>query len=129
VQDYVALFVPMHVLFLRGMPISATSKLFLQIILPTRVARWYILKPKIPLWVNFGGPWNGKRLVHIHILGHLEYITAIWYILCSFGIFYVHLVIKWRSGTFSSVLVYCGKKNLATLLPICKPFKDWLDCG
>jgi hypothetical protein len=25
-----------------------------------RVARWYILKPKIPLWVNFGGPCNER---------------------------------------------------------------------
>jgi hypothetical protein len=22
----------------------------------SRVAIWYIFKPKIPLWVNFGGP-------------------------------------------------------------------------
>jgi hypothetical protein len=22
----------------------------------SRVARWYIFKPKIPIWVNFGGP-------------------------------------------------------------------------
>jgi hypothetical protein len=22
---------------------------------PTRVARWYFFKPKIPVWVNFGG--------------------------------------------------------------------------
>jgi hypothetical protein len=21
-----------------------------------RVARWYIFKPKVPIWVNFGGP-------------------------------------------------------------------------
>jgi hypothetical protein len=25
-----------------------------------RFARWYIFGPKIPIWVNFGGPWNGK---------------------------------------------------------------------
>jgi hypothetical protein len=25
-----------------------------------RVARWYIVKPKIPIWVNVGGPWIGK---------------------------------------------------------------------
>jgi thiol-disulfide isomerase/thioredoxin len=25
-----------------------------------RVARWFILKPKVPIWVNFGGPWIGK---------------------------------------------------------------------
>jgi hypothetical protein len=24
-----------------------------------RVARWYIFKPIIGIWVNFGGPWNG----------------------------------------------------------------------
>jgi hypothetical protein len=28
--------------------------------LMTRVARWFIFKPNIPIWVNFGGPWNGK---------------------------------------------------------------------
>jgi hypothetical protein len=26
----------------------------------SRVARWCILKPKIQIWVNFGGPWNEK---------------------------------------------------------------------
>jgi hypothetical protein len=47
-------------------------------------------------WVNFGGPWNGKGLVHFMALwniflpfgtfyGHLEYITAIWYILWPLG--------------------------------------------
>jgi hypothetical protein len=25
-----------------------------------RVARWFIFKPKLPIWVHFGGPWNGK---------------------------------------------------------------------
>jgi hypothetical protein len=24
----------------------------------TRVARWFNLKRKIPIWVHFGGPWN-----------------------------------------------------------------------
>jgi hypothetical protein len=36
----------------------------------SRVARWYIFKPKISIWVIFGGPWNGKG----------------WYILLPFGI-------------------------------------------
>jgi hypothetical protein len=22
----------------------------------SRVARWFLFKPKIPIWVNFGGP-------------------------------------------------------------------------
>jgi hypothetical protein len=25
-----------------------------------RVARWFIFKPKIPIWVNFVGTWIGK---------------------------------------------------------------------
>jgi hypothetical protein len=36
--------------------------------------------------------------------------------LVSFGIFYGHLVISWSYGIFSPVLVYCVKKNLATLV-------------
>jgi hypothetical protein len=42
----------------------------------SRVARWFVFKPKILIWVNFGGPKNGKY----------------WYILWSFKIFYSHLV-------------------------------------
>jgi hypothetical protein len=41
-----------------------------------RVARWFILRPKIPISIHFGGPWNGKC----------------WYILWQFGIIYDHLV-------------------------------------
>jgi hypothetical protein len=26
----------------------------------SRVARLFIFEPKIPIWVDFGGPWNGK---------------------------------------------------------------------
>jgi hypothetical protein len=25
-----------------------------------RVARWFVFKPKIQIWVNFGGPCNGS---------------------------------------------------------------------
>jgi hypothetical protein len=35
-----------------------------------RVARWFIFKPKIPIWVNFGGPW--KESVGI-FYDHLDY--------------------------------------------------------
>jgi hypothetical protein len=52
---------------------------------PTRVARWYIFKPKIPICVNFGGPLNGKGLY--------LYSIAICNILREFGIFYGNLVI------------------------------------
>jgi hypothetical protein len=41
-----------------------------------RVARWYIFKPKIPIWVNFGGTEKGKC----------------WDILCPFEIYNGHLV-------------------------------------
>jgi hypothetical protein len=34
-------------------------------LLQSRVAKWYIFKPKIPIWVNFGGPCNGT---YMHIL-------------------------------------------------------------
>jgi hypothetical protein len=36
----------------------------------------HIFKPKIPIWKNFGGPWNGKG----------------WHILLPFGIYYDHVV-------------------------------------
>jgi hypothetical protein len=26
----------------------------------SRVARWFVFKPKIPTWVNFGRTWKGK---------------------------------------------------------------------
>jgi hypothetical protein len=42
-----------------------------------RVARWYIFKPKIPVWVNFGGSCNGDDGIPI---------------LCPFGILFGHLV-------------------------------------
>jgi hypothetical protein len=64
--------------------------------IPTRVARCFIFKPKIPIWVNFGGPWNGKgwyilwpfgiycgHLVHLKPIGNL---LAIWCIFSHFGI-------------------------------------------
>jgi hypothetical protein len=45
------------------------------------------LKPKIPIWVIFGGSWNGQG----------------WYILWPFGI-------------LMAILVYCVRKHLATLI-------------
>jgi hypothetical protein len=51
--------------------------------LSIRVARWYILRPKIAIWVNFGGSCNG-RCWYI--------LWTFWYILRTFDIFYGHLV-------------------------------------
>jgi hypothetical protein len=79
----------------------------------SRVARWFIFKPKIPIWVNFRGPqigksWNILWPFGIFTYGYLVYFMTIWYILCSFG-------------TFVPDLVSCTKKNLATLF--------WSSCG
>jgi hypothetical protein len=73
----------------------------------TRDARWFVFRPKIPLWVNLGASCNGKC----------------WCILCPFGLFYGNSKYLWLFGifcghlvhTFPPVLVSCTKKNLATL--------------
>jgi hypothetical protein len=66
----------------------------------------YFQTKKIPIWVNFGGPKNGK------FYAHFEYNTAIWYILWPFGNF----VAIWY---IFPVLVFCVNKNLATLMQRC----------
>jgi hypothetical protein len=62
---------------------------------------------KNPIWVNLGGSYNrkcGSILWSFRIFyGNLAYFMAIWYIFPRFGI-------------FSLVLVYCVKKNLASLV-------------
>jgi hypothetical protein len=55
----------------------------------SRVARWHIFKPKIPIWVNFGWSCNGWCW---HVLAHFVYFIAIWYILWALGKFYGSLV-------------------------------------
>jgi hypothetical protein len=45
-------------------------------IVSSTVARWFVFKPKLPIWVNFGGSCNGKC----------------WAILRPFEKFYCHLV-------------------------------------
>jgi hypothetical protein len=68
------------------------------------VARWLVFKPKIPIWVNFGGPYLDWTMliyfmaiwpiVRIFVIfyGHLEYFKDIWDILWPFGTFWDHLV-------------------------------------
>jgi hypothetical protein len=46
----------------------------------SRVARWFIFKPKFPIGLNFGGPL-------------LVYFMTIWKILCPFGIIYGRLIV------------------------------------
>jgi hypothetical protein len=68
-----------------------------------RVARWFVFKPKIQIWVNFGGSCNGRC----------------WYILWTLSPFYsllLYFMDIWKFGIFFQVLVFCTKKNLSTLV-------------
>jgi hypothetical protein len=69
-----------------------------------RVARWFVFKQKIPIWENLGEPCNGKS----------------WYILEPLGIFYgkfgIFGILCGHLVYFPPVLVFCTKKNLATLV-------------
>jgi hypothetical protein len=42
----------------------------------------FVFKPKIPIWVNFGGPLNGK---YWYILWSFGNVVVIWYIFPRFG--------------------------------------------
>jgi hypothetical protein len=58
-----------------------------------RVARWYVFKPKIQIWVNLGIEGLGINIVGI-LYGHLEYDSAIWYVsfltICKFSGHFVY---------------------------------------
>jgi hypothetical protein len=56
-----------------------------------RVARWFVFKPKIQIWVNFGWSCNDIQDVGI-FYGHLVNFTVFWYILWTFGIVRGHMV-------------------------------------
>jgi hypothetical protein len=53
------------------------------VVVQSRVARWFIFRPKIPIWVNLGG--IGMENVGM-FCDHLEHFTTIWYSLWPFGI-------------------------------------------
>jgi hypothetical protein len=72
-----------------------------------RVARWFVFKPNIPIWVDFGGSCYGKSWY--------TYFMTIWSILRPLEMFYgllVYFVVIWY---IFPVLVFWTKKNLATL--------------
>jgi hypothetical protein len=60
-----------------------------------RVARWFIFKPKIQIWVYLGGPWN---VTCNYILWPFGIFTAIWYNL--WPLFCGHLVYFPSFGMF-----------------------------
>jgi hypothetical protein len=72
-----------------------------------RFARWFIFKPKISIWVNFGGPYVHWKM--------LIYFMVIWNILSTFGISCDHLVRASVHWVLFPVLGSWTKKNLATL--------------
>jgi hypothetical protein len=76
----------------------------------TRVARWFVFKPKNPNLGKFWRVLQWKILVYFvtnrSILrpleifyGHLVYFVVIWYIFPRFGIFVPRKI--WQPGTFS----------------------------
>jgi hypothetical protein len=64
-----------------------------------RDAKWVVFRPKIPIWVYFGGSWYGKC----------------WYILFPFGLFTAFENILWPFGIFCGHLVHFPPFCLATL--------------
>jgi hypothetical protein len=72
-----------------------------------RVARRFVFKPKIPIWVNFEGPQNGKCWYFCVIW---NFFTVIWYILwpfCNVVLIFRHFVIVYQEKS--------GNPDLATL--------------
>jgi hypothetical protein len=77
-------------------------------IIGVRVARWFIFKPKIPIWVNFGGPWIGIFYILWQFgifYGHLGHFGFIWGILCSFGTFFR----VWESYSMINLAILIGE--------------------
>jgi hypothetical protein len=61
-------------------------------VLSSRVARWLLFEPKIPVLVNFGWSCNGRCWYILwpfgQFSGHLAQFMTIWYIFPRFGTFY-----------------------------------------
>jgi hypothetical protein len=64
-----------------------------------RVARWFVFKPKISIWVNLERKWNVTENVVI-FYDHLAHFSIIWYNLWPFGIVCGHFVYFSRFGMF-----------------------------
>jgi hypothetical protein len=76
-----------------------------------RAARWFIFRPKIAIWVHFGGSCNGRCWCILW--------TFVIPILRPFDLFYGHLVYFVAiCYIFPRFRIYCTKKNLATLVTI-----------
>jgi hypothetical protein len=72
-----------------------------------RVARWYIFKPKLQIWLVLE---EGLVMEDVGLFyGHLVYFTAIWYILLTFGLFSAIWYILLTSGIYYGHLVYFSR--------------------
>jgi hypothetical protein len=71
----------------------------------TRVARWFVFKPKFPN----GFILEGLGMENV-FYDHLKYFMAIWCYLLQFGI------VLWSFGIFFPFWYVWTKKNLATLV-------------
>jgi hypothetical protein len=78
-----------------------------------RVARWFVLKPKIQIWVNFGGSCNGRRR------------CILWTLLWSFVIFYGDLayVVRGKLVYFSPFWYFVPRKIWQTLFSIMSTYQ------
>jgi hypothetical protein len=84
---------------------SATRYFF-----PVRVARWFVFKPKIQIWVNFGGSCNWRWLYILWTPG--PFYGLFMYILWTFGIIHGNLVYFSRFG-----ILYQEKSGNPAFLP------------
>jgi hypothetical protein len=73
-----------------------------------RVARWFIFKPKIPIWEHFGGSCKSCYILWSFGIfnGHFVKFMAVWY---------MYVPSLWSIGIFFAFWYVWTKKNLATL--------------
>jgi hypothetical protein len=73
-------------------PFLVFFAVFFRPLVAGRVARWFIFKPKIPIWGKFSGP-QIEKCWYISwpfgmFYGHMGYCMTIWHSLCLFGTFF-----------------------------------------
>jgi hypothetical protein len=85
-----------------------------------RVARWFVFKPKIQIWVIFGGSWIGRCLYILWKLsllhGPLLYFMHIWYICGNLEYFSrFGVLFQEKSGNPEWGNIFCFKNDLGYL--------------
>jgi hypothetical protein len=92
------------------------------LIVNSKVARWFIFRPKISIWAYFCRPWNGKfdyfLMAILVLLGpfgafylHLVYFEVIWYIFSRFG-----MLEQEKSGNPGELVYLAVRKNTSILV-------------